>query len=352
MTPHPSCDIFCRVVDNFGDIGVTWRLARQLAAEHHLAVRLIVDDLASFQKIAPEIIIDKPLQRCGDTAIIHWNAAPVLDVANIVIEAFQCDIPAPYLEKMAAHAAKPVWLNLEYLSAEAWVADHHLLPSPHPRLPLSKTFFFPGFVPGTGGLIRERRVTAATKGVVAESCRVFVFGYDSPPRALALMSAIAAAESVVGITIAEGALADVARQHALPKCEVMPFVPQPEFDSVLAAHDILWVRGEDSLVRALYAARPLVWQIYPQHDGAHLRKLDAFLAVYCAGLNADAERIMRSLSLSANDGDGQRLALAWQNFLRYRQQLQHHAVNVQRQLLTQPDLATNLMTFCEKFLKI
>ncbi len=351
MTPHPSCDIFCRVVDNFGDIGVTWRLARQLAAEHHLAVRLIVDDLASFQKIAPEIIIDKPLQRCGDTAIIHWNAAPVLDVANIVIEAFQCDIPAPYLEKMAAHAAKPVWLNLEYLSAEAWVADHHLLPSPHPRLPLTKTFFFPGFVSGSGGLLREHSIVPAVAAAPPAALRVFVFGYDSP-RTAALLGAMATSASVAAITIAEGALADVARQHHYLKCVTMPFVPQPDFDAVLAAHDVLFVRGEDSLVRALYAARPFVWQIYPQSDAAHLQKLDAFLNQYCPGLSSAAEQSLRALWLSVNDGAGQWTASAWQEFLKHFAELAQHAVKYQKQLMTQPDLATNVMTFCAKFLKI
>lgn len=46
-------DIFCSVVDNYGDIGVTWRLARQLAAEHDLDVRLWVDDLAAFVRVCP-----------------------------------------------------------------------------------------------------------------------------------------------------------------------------------------------------------------------------------------------------------------------------------------------------------
>ncbi|MBY0444112.1 MAG: elongation factor P maturation arginine rhamnosyltransferase EarP, partial [Burkholderiales bacterium] len=36
-------DIFCRVIDNYGDIGVCWRLARQLSFEHGFAVRLMVD---------------------------------------------------------------------------------------------------------------------------------------------------------------------------------------------------------------------------------------------------------------------------------------------------------------------
>ena len=40
-------DIFCSVVDNFGDIGVCWRLARRLSAGLGQQVRLWVDDLAA-----------------------------------------------------------------------------------------------------------------------------------------------------------------------------------------------------------------------------------------------------------------------------------------------------------------
>ena len=41
-----SWDVFCRVVDNYGDAAVCWRLARQLADEHGARVRLWIDLLA------------------------------------------------------------------------------------------------------------------------------------------------------------------------------------------------------------------------------------------------------------------------------------------------------------------
>ena len=58
MTTSLRWDIFCRVVDNFGDAGVCWRLARQLADEHGLAVTLWIDDVAS---LAPH----RPRPRAG-----------------------------------------------------------------------------------------------------------------------------------------------------------------------------------------------------------------------------------------------------------------------------------------------
>ncbi|NDE27856.1 MAG: DUF2331 family protein, partial [Burkholderiaceae bacterium] len=60
----------------------------------------------------------------------------------------------------------------------------------------------------------------------------------------------------------------------------LPFIPQDDFDYLLAQCDFNIVRGEDSFVRAQLAGRPFIWNIYPQDDGAHLVKLSAFLDLY------------------------------------------------------------------------
>ncbi|MDZ4099853.1 MAG: elongation factor P maturation arginine rhamnosyltransferase EarP, partial [Methylophilaceae bacterium] len=136
-------DIFCRVVDNFGDIGVCWRLAKQLHDEYGLQVRLWVDDLNSAQKLLPELDTQLSTQHIRGVAMHHWQTDFVFDaVADVVIEAFACELPESYLNAMASKqsAKQPIWLNLEYLSAESWVDDFHGKPSPHPRLPLKKTF--------------------------------------------------------------------------------------------------------------------------------------------------------------------------------------------------------------------
>jgi hypothetical protein len=150
-------DIFCRVVDNYGDIGTCWRLVQQLADEHQADVRLWVDNLGSFARLCPAISIDAIEQHVGPIEIRLWPADfPIVEVADVVIEAFACEIPSTYVTAMARRTVAPVWINLEYLSAEAWVEDCHLLASPHSTLPLTKYFFFPGFTPRTGGLLRER----------------------------------------------------------------------------------------------------------------------------------------------------------------------------------------------------
>ena len=124
-------DIFCTVVDNYGDIGVCWRLARQLANEHGRAVRLWVDDLASLQRIAPGVDVLQDAQMQRGVEVRRWTALPPgTEPAQVVIEAFACHLPEAYVEKMAAQRAKSAWINLEYLSAEQWVEESHALPKP------------------------------------------------------------------------------------------------------------------------------------------------------------------------------------------------------------------------------
>ncbi len=348
------CDIFCRVVDNFGDIGVSWRLARQLADEYGWRMRLVVDDLASFQRIAPEIQTDKHKQWCGVTEILHWNGAPILEFADVVIEAFGCELPASYVAQMAAQSPPPVWLNLEYLSAEPWVAAHHLLPSPHPQLPITKRFFFPGVVSGTGGLLREK--TVALPSAAANTGRkIFMFGYDLPASVI-LVEAIDAALGVASITVPEGALATRLMGRRLGKLVVAPMVSQTAFDQMLVEHDVLFVRGEDSLVRALWSAKPLVWQIYPQSAGAHWQKLEAFLGWYQTDLGAAAAQAQTRLWRLRNGAAGvppgsnaaSAAAEAWWGYLAHLPEIADHAWQRAARLMQQPDLAANLVALVEK----
>lgn len=282
------CDIFCRVIDNFGDAGVCWRLARQLVAEHGWRVRLWIDDPATLAKLAPDPTAD-------GVEVHHWRAewadtAP----AEVVIEAFACDLPEPYVARMAACATAPVWLNLEYLSAEDWVAGCHGMVSPHPRLPLTKHFFFPGFTAQTGGLLREHDYDARRAAFDdaawrrefglpprrAEELTISLFSYANP----ALPALLAAwAASPTPITLLRPGSTEAAWTNGNLSVHPLPFVPQPRYDELLWACNLNFVRGEDSFVRAQWAAKPFVWHIYPQDDAAHRVKLDAFLARHPSG---------------------------------------------------------------------
>ena len=360
-----SCDIFCRVIDNFGDIGVTWRLARQLSLEHGVTVRLIVDNLASLARLAPLVDCAAESQEVCGVAILHWSQDHDLDLApaRLVIEAFAVNLPETYVVAMAAMAAPPVWLNLEYLSAESWVGGHHLLPSPHPRLPLKKYFFFPGFTPATGGLIRENRLLAERDAYLSTSREsqldILLFAYRNAT-APALIQAIRESAKVTRCTVPEGELASTLAQGRDPRTissgvaaiEAIKFVPQPDFDRLLWRHDVLFVRGEDSFVRAQWAAKPFVWQIYPQSENAHWKKMDAFLDLYCDGLAGDTALALRGLWRAWNAEDSQNIGVAWRSFEEKLPDLRAHAEAWSRKLAQMPDLATNMLKFYQKTTKI
>lgn len=363
-----TCDIFCRVVDNYGDIGVTWRLARQLSREHGLSVRLIVDDLASFAKLAPAIDATVREQIIDGVTVVEWCAPIELtSPAALIIEAFGCDLPASYVSSMAHQPVAPVWLNLEYLSAETWVESHHLLPSPHPTHALNKYFFFPGFTTRTGGLIRESSVrvpqdVANSSGSNA-ALRVFVFAYENCP-AEALLRAMAAMEKPVRCRVSDGSVSDKLKHWCASQAdsalkaapvaefEIAPFVPQVEFDNVLLDHDVLFVRGEDSLVRALWAAKPFVWHIYQQSEDTHWVKLNAFLDLYCQGLSDPANAALRELWRAWNAGDDVAIEAAWTGFCAQLTELRRHAASWSSRQSELPDLASNLLSFYQKTSKI
>lgn len=291
----PRCDIFCAVIDNYGDAGVCWRLARQLTHEYGWRVRLWIDDPAPLQLLAPDYAT-------GPVDVHPWpkpwpSPWSVDDIADVVIEAFACELAPAYVEAMALRQRPPVWLNLEYLSAESWVAGCHGLSSPHPRLPLVKHFFFPGFEAGTGGLLREHDYDArrerfddaafrAEFGLPAKQpgeLTISLFSYPNPalPELMRAWAAWARPHRPLRV-LRPGAKGSGLNDGSL-SVHPLPFLPQPRYDELLWACDLNFVRGEDSFVRAQWAAKPFVWHIYPQAEDAHMAKLDAFLARHPAG---------------------------------------------------------------------
>ena len=306
-------DIFCKVIDNFGDIGVCWRLASDLAARGQ-TVRLWLDDSAALQWMAPD--------GCKGVQLMRWVEGAPIDItvidrlpADVIVEAFGCDA-APELIAACARIAgargiKPVWINLEYLSAEAYVERCHALPSPHrtgPAAGWTKWFFYPGFTARTGGLLREpdlgvrqagfdKRAWLASQGVHLDDKNpeklVSLFCYEphalqalltqfqqhglhsQPVRLLVCAGrARAAVKALVDDQIAIQPNHYVRKQLSISYLDLLT---QHDFDHLLWACDLNFVRGEDSLVRALWAGQPLVWQLYPQSDDAHLAKLAAFM---------------------------------------------------------------------------
>lgn len=365
-------DIFCMVIDNHGDLGVCWRLACQLAARGE-QVRLWVDDGSALSWMAPH--------GCDGVSVIDWSdAAAVTEAAravapDVLIEAFGCD-PAPELIARFAEASREAgeageatrrvpraWINLEYLSAEAHVERLHGLPSgvqSGAGAGLTKHFFYPGFTVATGGLLREPDLAArqaafdrpawlSAQRIDWQGDRlVSLFCYEpaalpgllaqwenGPQRTRLLVTAGRATQAV------KAALQDAPNTGAL-SVSFLPLLAQPAFDELLWACDLNFVRGEDSLVRALWAGKPFIWQIYRQDDDVHLVKLDAFL------LKLGASPSLRRFHEAWNGRDAtvpvpfdpceEEVLRDWSAI----------AQSAGGSLRAQPDLVTQLMQFVER----
>ena len=392
---QPLWDLFCRVIDNHGDLGVALRLSRQLVQAGQ-RVRLWVDEPSALRWMAPDLVLPPPLLPASESAaadeqplattaehgagtpdapmpttpgaphahapthtpcitVLNWESAitggslQLLTLADVWVELFGCELPQAFVAHGVAQAQatglRPLWLNLEYLSAEAYVARSHGLPSPigsGPAQSWTKWFFYPGFTPDTGGLMRSHvagdgswapasarthldadadgdgdgdgdgDASVAPDGSGSASLprlRTTLFCYE--PRALpgwlmlmnqaptlaldwrvmpgrpaaAFQAALQASGAAPGANqdaSTDGASrANANASHALPggphRVHWLPHMTQAEFDAELAQAELNFVRGEDSLVSALRAGKPLVWHIYPQDDDAHIAKLMAFL---------------------------------------------------------------------------
>lgn len=373
-----SWDIFCSVVDNYGDIGVTWRLARQLAGEHRQQVRLWVDDISAFARICPAADSGAASQWQAGVEVRLWpkpwqSAA----AADVVIEAFACEMPAAYIEAMSRRQTPPLWLNLEYLSAESWVESCHGLPSLQPS-GLQKYFYFPGFTPATGGLLREGDLIARRDAFQAdpsaslrflgelgvhpraqERC-ISLFAYENA--ALGdWLDALAVGTVATLLLVPEGrVLADVERwagqtlgvgqqyQKNALRLQVLPFVRQEDYDPLLWSCDFNAVRGEDSFVRAQWAGRPFVWHIYQQDEDIHLEKLEAFLALFGEGMD-EALRVELQSFWMAWNGQGD-IGDAWQKLESRLPEWAAWIGNWQRRLSEQTDLAAGLVRFYTNWL--
>ena len=331
-------DIFCKVIDNFGDIGICWRLSADLAARGH-HVRLWVDDASALAWMAPAAservrVLPWPAT-LNPVDLRGLNTAP----SQVMVEAFGCEIAPEFIADCARLTdttdIKPIWINLEYLSAEPYAERNHALPSPVPSGPAAgwkKWFFYPGFTAQTGGLLREPGLSERQAAFDREDwlrqqgiawhgeTLLSLFCYEPPALAALLrqLSDFGLAGQPVRIVVAAGRAERAVRSavavqnlqindeigsrrpddgRSLLSISYLPLIAQADFDHLLWACDINFVRGEDSIVRALWAGKPFIWQLYPQDDGAHRAKLDAFLDVL------DAPPSLRAFHHAWNSGE-------------------------------------------------
>jgi uncharacterized repeat protein (TIGR03837 family) len=384
MSVPQRWDIFCRVVDYFGDAGVCWRLARQLACEHGVGVRLCIDDLPSLRQLEPRVTA-APSQHVDGIEVVEWtsHSPSIRERADVSIDAFGCGLPQAYVDQMNRADEAWLWIVLEYLSAESWVAAHHGLPSPHPSFPARRFFFFPGFVEGTGGLLRERDLFVRRDAfdesrreefwtslghppVPPDAFAISVFGYANAPLTELLQCWEHSPTSIV-VAIPDQPLTGRALDYfgvtAFPRERVMrrgrlevrflPFVAQSRYDELLWSCDCNFVRGEDSFVRAQWAGRSFVWQPYAQPATAHEAKLEAFLRLYCEDMAAPARASVVNLMHFWNQVDPSRVSArpTWSDFVAHREAIGSHTRRWASRIATVGSLSSNLASFCRDKLK-
>ncbi len=360
-------DIFCHVVDNFGDVGVLWRLSAALAARGQ-QVRLWIDDASALTWMAPGALAGE----WPGVRIMHWadadqaSVCSALSCADVWIEGFGCDIPSGFVAHFTNRVssedsvARPVWINLEYLSAQAYVERNHRLPSPvlsGPAQGWTKYFFYPGFTAGSGGLIRNALTDAVTAtnnpGTSSpQSVRqVSLFCYE-PEGLPELLTGLGQHGRPTQLLVAHGRATQAVRRLLARddfrlagnlQVEYLPTLSQTQFDALLGRCDLNMVRGEDSLVQAIWAGKPFIWQAYPQTDAAHRAKLEALLD----WLQADSR--VRDLHRAWN-GFCQPAELAhWAQTLadadgRWASQV----IDARQRLLLQDDLPTQLLKLVDE----
>lgn len=328
-------NIFCTVVDNYGDIGVTWHLAKEMRRLGQ-SVRIFIDKpevMAVFEK---EIDPAKRIQTAGNGITVEkWDddcEFESLPGADAVIEMFACRLPDRCIDKMKGNC---LWLNVEYLTAEDWIEDCHGLKSLERGR--EKYFFFPGFTGKTGGINFEsqkdpyssyvNRIFEKIKESAGSEAMIFsAFTYENNVMAGIITEYDFAGKEAVFIVPEGMLLSQLLKRHkdriemisedaigdgrsSLWKTEsgslmmAVPMLSQEDYDEILRRCCFCFVRGEDSFVRVQMAAKPFIWHIYPQNDDAHIAKLEAFMNRYTSAFEKDLANAYKAFALGFNRND-------------------------------------------------
>lgn len=378
---QPVYWLFCTVIDNFGDIGVSWRLANELRHRLDAQVYLWLDDFQALKTLVPEAN-SAPSEYQG----IHlrsWQEGINADLSNapaphVVIETFACKLPENVIERIQKH--RPHWLNWEYLSAEDWAVHTHQMPSLQSN-GLAKYFWQMGFSSQTGGLLRESNLVTQQLAFNREKqiawrqqfnlpsfqenrLEWLLFGYQSDVWQKWLQTLQNMNVSIT-LWLAGGQIVQSLKKTGfLPQTFdeknhssyfsgslqliSLPFLKQTEFDRLLSTVDYLVIRGEDSFVRAQFSGKPFLWHIYPQDEMAHLDKLDAFWQQFWQTNNEIADETKKAHYLLSNElnnahtlTESQRQQ-AFNTLLQANNNWQKQSQNWQQFLFNQTDAITRL----------
>lgn len=362
--------LLCKVVDNFGDIGVVFRMAeRLLFLRPDLQLNLIVDDLCSFNKINKSVEVDKEYQKVDGICVYDWNAQAVCyedfsvndgEKLSIILECFQCGRPK-WMEKILFEdkLIRTVHIiMIDYLTAEKYAEDFHCLESLTRSAKVQKINFMPGFTDKTGGLIIDENWKEIPQR--NENGNILVFTYERNWQSL--VRAINQYQTKNGskkkVMVAQGrgfdSFVDAWKTEYNSKENLveLDFLDQCEWDDLMKKCSVLFIRGEESMSRACLSGIPFVWHAYPQSDEYQLVKVRALLDRMETYFTPEGYEIIENVWIDFNKDEKdvcpQDMEIHIEKFLQHSDVLADGFRKFASDIRNNNDLCFNLMTFIEK----
>ena len=340
-----SIDIFCQVIDNYGDVGVAYRLAREFKRVYpNKKLRFVINQIEELNLIRKSENIE---------VILYKDISKIENSADLIIESFGCEIPKEYMDK-ALKKSKLI-INLEYFSAEKWVDDFHLQES-FLGGNLKKYFFIPGLSEKSGGILLDNEFLERKKKVEANKEYYLekfgikekydligsVFSYEKNFDSL-IEELKKLGKKIILLILSEKTQKnfikyfDNGNNYDKIKFVKLPFFTYDKYEEFLALCDFNLVRGEDSFVRALLLGKPFLWHIYPQDENTHIKKLESFLEKYCSN-NKELKQTFINYNINKDD-----FSYFFKNF----KEIEKYNKNYANYLIKNCNLMEKLINFIE-----
>ena len=355
------CHLICKVIDFFGDIGVAWRIAKQLKVDFNVEVHLLIDDLLTAQRLIPSIDISFQKQTIDGIFIYRCDfsedSTSLPPPPNFVFNLFNIDLPHIYKTLIKRNKSK--YIAIEYLSAEPWVDNFHLKPSIDPKSGLIKTFFYPGFTNQTGGLIREKGLFLRRTNFDKSKRKKVIQSLGGNPNLYSIslfyypiqkievfLDAIDHLKKTIQFFIPQYLFDLLRLESTYQSINIIPypFLNHDDFDDLLWSCDLNFVRGEDSWIRAIWAGKPFIWQPYIQENNIHLIKLKAFLKRYCEGCDQDLSEVL--IKMHDDWSNNKFNEVLWHSFFKLQPQLEAFALNQSHHYFKEPSFVESLVDYC------
>jgi uncharacterized repeat protein (TIGR03837 family) len=355
------CHLTCKVIDFFGDIGVAWRIAKQLKIDFNIEVHLLVDDLVTTKRLIPSIDLSLQKQTINGINICHCDfsedSTSLPPPPDFLFNVFNIDLPHSY--KTLIKRKKSKYIVIEYLSAEPWVDNFHLKPSIDPQSGLIKTYFYPGFTNQTGGLIREKGLFLRREVFDQSRRKKLIQSLGGDPNLYSISLFYYPIQKIeVFLDVIDHInkpaqffipqyLFDLLKLknnyqfiHIIP----YPFLNHDDFDNLLWSCDLNFVRGEDSWTRAIWAGKPFIWQPYIQENNIHLIKLKAFLKRYYEACDQDLSEIL--IKIHDDWSNNKFNEVLWRDFFKQQARLEAFVLKQSHHYFKEASFVESLVDYC------